>query len=193
MAPPPRRPLWVNPATSPWACHPRTPSGSLWASGRRRPAGRRALTLRKPATADRRRSAPRWSSGGGSRRARRDPLRERAAPGGVVVGARGLPPDGAAVSLAIDVYGKNGLKRGPPIFNAGSPSRRSSAGPSASSRRDPSGNVPRYRDEMFFWDGRWVRYAPANSPWELTVRAPERAWLRFYVRDGESHEVWLAS
>lgn len=125
------------------------------------------------------RLASRGGDGGGGERARaaarRDPLRDRAARGGVVVGATGLPPDGAVVSLRIDVYGRNGLKRGAPIFNAwfrlgGSiVLRLRYQGPPPL-----SGNVPRYQVEIFWWDGCWVPYTPTSNPWELTVQALRR-------------------
>lgn len=100
------------------------------------------------------------------------------------------------MALTVAVYGKRGLKRGPAISSGASfraiedllvhRLRFLPPGPL-------TGTEPRYTvEQVIFWDGQFSAWTPKYDPWTIEVRAPGHQPHRFYVRDGEAHEVWLS-
>jgi hypothetical protein len=90
------------------------------------------------------------------------------------------------MTLGISVYEKRGLCRGPEITDA---QFRSGNWPCKATGGGPLGDgTYRVEPPYYVTAGNGEKYPNA---WELTVEAPNYHLHRFWVNDGETHDVWL--
>jgi|SRR6516164_6124786 hypothetical protein len=104
------------------------------------------------------------------------------------------------MTVTVSVYQKDGLCRGPPIYDA--------------TFEDVSGvSVPYFRPGVYLFVNPWPLAAPWNplggtapvytvplpvsrdilvAAWTLRVASPMHSPWDFFVQDGETHEVWLS-